>query len=209
MRIGSVAATVHGRYLLEERSPERLLVSFHGYAEIAEWNLEAVARIPGVEEWSVAAVQALHPFYTRRGEVVASWMTRLDRDLAIADNLAYVRAVLAHLPSPHTLVFAGFSQGAAMAARASAALGCDGLLLLGGDLPPDVKENSAARWPPTLLGRGSQDEYYSEEKFKDDLSFLEERTQVTPCLFAGGHEWAPPFLDAAGAFLSQVSRRAG
>lgn len=205
MNVGSIVVTVHGRYLHEQRSTARLLVGFHGYAEIAEWNLEELQRIPGVEDWSVVAVQALHPFYTRRREVVASWMTRLDRDLAIADNVAYVRAVLSELPSPRTLVFAGFSQGAAMAARAAAAIRCDGLILLGGDLPPDAKETADAAWPPVLLARGTKDEFYTAVKFKEDLSFLEARTRVTRCVFAGGHEWAPQFREAAGEFLRRLA----
>ena len=42
------------------------------------------------------AVQALHSFYVpKTGEVVASWMTKLNRDEAIADNLEYVRRVVA------------------------------------------------------------------------------------------------------------------
>ena len=59
--------------------------------------------------------EAVLPCYSAaRSGVGASWMTYLDRELAIADNLAYVRSVLDALPRPRTLVLAGFSQGAAM-----------------------------------------------------------------------------------------------
>ena len=39
-------------------------------------------------------MQAPNRFYDRDDDVVASWMTKEDRELAIADNVAYVSAVL-------------------------------------------------------------------------------------------------------------------
>ena len=205
MQTANIETRVHGRYLYEDRGAERLLVGFHGYAEVAEANFAELAKLPGIERWSVVSIQALHPFYTRSGEVVASWMTKLDRELALADNLAYVRGVLAGLPASRHLVFSGFSQGAAMAARAAAHLPCVGLVMLGGDIPPDVKTDDA-QLPPVLLARGTRDEWYTDEKFKADLEFLDSRTRVTRCVFAGGHEWSDPFREAAGAFLREVER---
>jgi predicted esterase len=205
MLTANVATTVHGRYLYEDRGAERLLIGFHGYAEVAEWNFAELAKIPGVERWSLLSIQALHPFYTRSGDVVANWMTKQDRELAIDDNLAYIEAVLAALPKAETLVFSGFSQGAAMAARAAAHVACAGLIMLGGDVPPDVKRDEV-RFPPVLLGRGTADEWYTDEKFQADLDWLEPRTRVTRCVFAGGHEWSEPFREAAAEFLREVAR---
>lgn len=201
MQTRTIETTTHGRYLFEDRGAERLLVGFHGYAEVAESHMAELQRIAGIDDWSLVAVQALHPFYTRSGSVVASWMTSLDRELFIADNIAYVQRVLAELPRPKTLVFSGFSLGAAMAARAAAAVSCAGLIMLGGDIPPEVKAAEDVRLPPVLLGRGTRDEWYTDEKFKHDLSFLEGRTRVTRCVFAGGHEWTDEFRHAAGEFL--------
>lgn len=201
MRSANVATTVHGRYLYEQRDADRLLIGFHGYAETAEVNFAELQKLPGIGRWSVASIQALHPFYTRTGEVVASWMTKLDRELAIADNLAYVRNVLAQLPAPRQLVFAGFSQGATMAARAAAQIDCAGLILLGGDVPPEVKMDGS-RMPPVLLSRGTRDDWYTQEKFDADVAFLTPRTNVTQCVFEGGHEWSDAFRAAAGEFLA-------
>ena len=50
----------------------------HGYAQNAEIMLEDARRIPGVAEWRVASIEALHLFYARDQVVVASWMTRQD-----------------------------------------------------------------------------------------------------------------------------------
>src|SRR5687767_15056540 len=58
-----VKASTHGRYLVrapETAGPWPLLIGFHGYGENAPTHLEAVAGIPGIEGWLVAAVQALH-----------------------------------------------------------------------------------------------------------------------------------------------------
>ena len=198
MLTGNVAATVHGRYLYEECGKD-LLIGFHGYAEDAQANFAELEKIGG--EWSLLSIQALHPFYTRSGAVVASWMTALDRELAIADNIEYVRSVLAAVRTPSRLVFSGFSQGASMAARAAGHIACDGLVMLGGDVPPDVKRDDI-QLPPVLLARGERDEWYTNEKFDADLQWLEPRTRVTRCVFDGGHEWSDVFRQAVAEFLT-------
>lgn len=202
----TLETSVHGRYLFEDRGARRLLVGFHGYAETAKTQFERMEQIAGIERWSVISIQALHPFYTRSGSIVASWMTSLDRAFAIADNLTWVRRVLAEVPAPDTLVFTGFSQGAAMAARAAAYAGvASGLMLLGGDLPPEIHNDPAVVLPPTLLARGRLDDWYTEEKFNKDLSFLEaKKSGVRPLIFEGGHEWTDAFRDAASQFLSTL-----
>jgi dienelactone hydrolase len=206
MNTRTLETSVHGRYLYEDRGAERLLVGFHGYAETAEMHWAEVAKIAGVERWSVASVQALHPFYTRAGNsIVASWMTSLDRELAIADNIGWVRRVLGDLPKPRTQAFIGFSQGAAMAARAAAYAGpAAGLILLGGDVPPDIHDDPDVVLPPALLVRGTGDNWYTEEKFNKDLKYLEARTRVTPLVFEGGHEWTDAFRHAAAQFLAAL-----
>ena len=57
--------------------------------------------------------------------------------------------------------------------------------------------------PPLLLARGIRDEWYTEEKFNEDLKFFEPaRTLV----FDGGHEWTDEFRAAAGEFLASLKR---
>jgi len=196
--VRTLAATVHGRFLVRDGPPARLLVGFHGYAENAERHLAELLRIPGIDRWTVAAVQALHPFYAKK-EVVASWMTSQERELAIADNIQYVRSVVASFSPPRALVFAGFSQGVATAYRAATTHpNASGLIALAGDVPPDVIANI----PPVLVARGTRDDWYDDRKLNQDLSFLASRTSVTTCLFDGGHEWTEEFRQAAGKFLS-------
>lgn len=206
MNTHHVSANVHGRFLHEPRDPARLLVGFHGYAETAEVHMAELQKIAGSGEWSLAAIQALHPFYIRgESQVVANWMTRQDRELAIADNIDYVRRAVAALPRPETLVFLGFSQGAQMAYRAAAdfAWRCHGLIILGGDVPPDVAHEHV-QLPPTLVARGKRDEWFTGEKLEKDLRFLKTATDVESLTLDAAHEWTAEFREAAGAFLRRL-----
>lgn len=210
-----IAALVHGRYLFEapdaEGSP--LLVGFHGYGENAERHLEELRRLPGASRWALCAVQALHPFYNRSGDVIASWMTRLQREQAILDNVRYVASVVTELKremhvSEH-LVYLGFSQGAAMAYRAAAGSGhaCQGVIVLGGDVPPELESQELGGFPAVLLGRGSSEEWYDAAKMEHDVELLRRKgADVRPCVFDGGHEWTNEFRAAAGQFLEEVFR---
>jgi predicted esterase len=211
----TLSTSTLGRYLVEPASPASggdapLLVGFHGYAQNAEHLLADLRRIPGAAGWTLVAVQGLHRFYSAKTrEVVASWMTSEDREQAITDNLAYVARVIAELRTDHgngPLVFTGFSQGAAMAWRAALHCGpCQGLIILGGDLPRDVAEVADLRLPSMLLGRGDRDGLYKAEQLAKDLATLEARG-LTPEVvrFEGGHEWGPGFLSAVGHFLEGV-----
>ncbi|HVT15533.1 MAG TPA: phospholipase [Thermoanaerobaculia bacterium] len=213
-----IATLIHGRYL--RVVPARpagcpLLVGFHGYGENADLHMAELRRIPGAASWTLCAVQALHPFYNRSGEVIASWMTRLDREEAIADNVLYVANVVAELErelaETSCLVYLGFSQGAAMAYRAAAGGGhaCQGVIVLGGDLPPELAVRDLGGFPPVLLGRGSSEEWYDAAKMEHDVELLRAKgVDVRPFIFAGGHEWTDEFRAAAGRFLAEVVRPA-
>src|SRR5262245_37811170 len=159
----NIPVTTHGRYLVESASHGEaigLLVGFHGYGEPAEAQMKRQLSIPGAQQWLLVSIQGLHRFYNRRSEeVVASWMTRQDRELAIADNLAFVDGVVTsvarELPGGAPIVFAGFSQGAAMAYRAAchAARPAAGIITAGGDVPPELDREALARIPSALLAR--------------------------------------------------------
>jgi predicted esterase len=209
-----IAALTHGRYLLEAPAePEGcpLLVGFHGYGESAEKHLEELRRIPGASGAVLCAIQALHPFYNRSGEVIASWMTRLHREQAILDNVRYVASVVSQikhdLPVSERLVYLGFSQGAAMAYRAAGGCGhpSQGVIVLGGDVPPELERRDLSHFPPVLLGRGRSEEWYDAAKMEHDVELLRGKgVDVRPCVFDGGHEWTNEFRAAAGEFLREA-----
>ena len=205
LEVQTISATVHGRYIARRGPAEHLLIGFHGYGENAEVQNSELQQIPGIERWTTVAVQALHPFYMHRtGAIVASWMTSQDRELAIDDNVAYVRSVVDQFPQPQQLVFLGFSQGVAMAYRAAARSAATGLIALGGDMPPEVA-SSSQRLPPVLIGRGTREEWYTEAKLQNDLRILAPLTRVETCVFDGGHEWTLEFREAAGRFLGRLA----
>ena len=205
---------VRGRVLVvppATAGPAPLVVGFHGYGEQAASLLEVLSSLPGSSARCTACPQALHPFYTRDGSVVASWMTSLDRELAIEDNLAYVSRVLDLLRqgdrADQPVAFVGFSQGVAMAYRAAMGTGvrCSGLVALGGDVPPELAGRDLSALGPVLIGRGRQDTWYDERKLAADLEILEAAgAAVETVVFDGGHEWAPEFRSAADRFLGEV-----
>jgi predicted esterase len=211
----TIAATTHGRVLVRHpRSPGPwpAIIGFHGYGQNASQMLDDLAGIPGTDRWLLVSVQALNRFYARDLQtVVACWMTREDRETAIADNLHYVSDVVDAVkhawPFTH-LVCAGFSQGVAMAFRAGLRAGhpCDGVVALGGDIPPELVEDGRAAWPPVLLGRGRDDQFYGQAAFERDVTFLRGRGVLEGEVpFQGGHEWHPEFASRAGAFLARIA----
>ena len=208
----SIATATHGRYLVEPPAspgPAPVLVGFHGYAEGAETQLARLRAIPGAERWLIVSIQGMHRFYQRRtNEVIASWMTRQDREAAIADNLTYVAgvmdAVAREWPGATRLVFAGFSQGVAMTFRAATASlrSVDGVVAVGGDVPPELDASLLARVPAALVCRGARDEWYTSATFESDVRRLREAgTDVQPLAFDGGHEWSDAVVREAALFL--------
>jgi predicted esterase len=213
----TIATTAHGRYLVVRPpagGPWPVLVGFHGYAEAAETQLERVRRIPGAERWLVVSIQGLNRFYQRRtDEVVAGWMTRQDRELAIADNLAYVAGVLdavcGEAAGGSPIVFAGFSQGVAMAFRAAAASHrpVGAVLAAGGDVPPELDAAALARIPRAVVCRGRRDELYAAVIHARDVERLRTAgVSVRAAEFDGGHDWSAEVVEAAGELLRNLSR---
>jgi len=208
-----IATTTHGRYLVIPSAvsgPAPMLVGFHGYGEDADMQLERLRAIPGSASWVIVSIQALHRFYDRRtNAVVASWMTRQDREAAIADNLAYVHkcldAVSAELPTIRKIVFAGFSQGVAMAFRAATnATGFEaGVVSVGGDVPPELAPDALKRLSGALVIRGASDPWYLKEQLAADERRLKESSvKVRAIEFNGAHEWSGDVAAAASGFLA-------
>ena len=207
----TIATGTHGRYLVEVPDPSRAtLIGFHGYQENAAITFEVLRQIAAGRSIGIVSIQGLHRFYTRANDVVAGWMTKEDRELAIADNVAYVAKVLSAIADEYgitrPLIYAGFSQGVAMAYRAAALVQrpCDGVIALAGDVPPDVAP-LASSLPKVLIGRGTEDKWYTAEKAAGDRRVLEPAgVTVTEEVFEGGHVWAPEFIAKAGAFVDEL-----
>ena len=214
--VHTIETATHGRYLVEPAAAPAgvpLLVGFHGYGEHAERHLAELRRIPGSGRWLRVAVQALHRHYSAdRRHVVGSWMTRQDRELAIADNIAYARGVVAAVRERYAagdaLVYCGFSQGVAMAYRAAASRGTP---LPGRDRPRRRRAPRAADRPGQRVAAGPDrpgsrtDAWYTQDKLDADRTCLEGAgAAVETLVFDGGHEWTAAFRAAAGRFLAAL-----
>lgn len=212
-----IATRVHGRVLVRPAaagSPAGVLLGFHGYLESAETQLARLEEIPGIESWTLASVQALHRVYRgRTDETVASWMTRQDRDVMIADNVAYVRAVVDDLGIDNgvgPIVCAGFSQGGAMAFRAAVrgGFGAAGIISVGADAPPDLLADGSTRFPSVLFVRGARDQWLTAETFDANAAALRARgADLRALVIEAGHEWAPSASRAAGEFIRELLQR--
>jgi len=225
----SIPASTHGRVLVKRRRasfsekrhptsfPAVTVVGFHGYAQSAEDMMDVLQLLPGSEAFTLVSVQALHRFYTRGDQkVVASWMTRQDREETIADNVGYVDRILETTSGivsgetmPDVVFLVGFSQGVAMAYRA-ALLGRRpgaGVIAIGGDIPPDVKNVPAAKWPRVLIAVGAKDQWYTADKVAADEAFLKQHGVGYEIYRHGaGHEITADVREAAARFLSADGR---
>jgi len=210
IEVHSVPAMTHGRVLVRPAraaAARGVLVGLHGYMENASIQMTRLQAIPGTAAWTLVAIQALHRFYRGRSEdVVASWMTREDREDAIADNLAYVAAALDLVPHDDRtrIVYAGFSQGVGMAFRASVR-GRDrasGVIAVGGDVPPELLADGAVEFPPILLLRATRDDWYTSAKHETDVAALSARgVKFHSVVYDGVHEWNAAVAEEIGAFI--------
>ena len=208
-----VPALVHGRMLVREAGAAAscgVLVGFHGYMETAAMQMDRLMAIPGSRAWTLVAIQALNRFYLgRTREVVAGWMTREDREAAIADNINYVDAALDGVPHDERtpFVYAGFSQGVAMAFRAAVRgrRPGRGVIAIGGDVPPELLADVTASIPATLLTRGRNDDWFTQPRLDADVSALAARgVAVRALVHEGAHEWTDAVSAAAGAWLDAL-----
>ena len=144
--------------------PREIWFVCHGYGQLAATFIEQFAPLDDGTRLIVAP-EALSKFYldplpVRRAQrdprVGATWMTREDRLVEIADYVNYLDLVAAevlnHLSgaSPR-IVMLGFSQGAATVSRwlAASLFGADHLVLWGGGIPPELE---LASWAALLRG---------------------------------------------------------
>ena len=209
--IRTARTDIHGRYLVGIPDHSRAtLVGFHGYKENATIHLDVLRRIAGDRPIGLISIQGLHRFYAGGGSVVASWMTKEDREHAIADNVAYVAKVLTMVADEcgmtRPMIYVGFSQGVAMAFRAAALVQrpCDGVIALASDVPPDVAP-LAASLPRVLYGRGERDDLYPASQSAKDLEVLRHAgVRVNAATFDGAHEWTAAFIEKSAAFVDEL-----
>src|SRR5439155_12630565 len=109
------------------------------------------------------------------------------------------------------LVFAGFSQGVAMAYRAAlrGARPAATVLAVGGDVPPELDARAERPWPRVLVVAGTEDTFYTPSRLAADLERLRALgADARSVAFAGGHEWSAVVDEIAGEWLASEAARA-
>ncbi len=182
----------------------------HGYGQSAAGFLDECEPLLSDGRLLVAP-EALSRFYLRsgRGPVGASWMTREERALEIADYLRYLDLLARQLPqagAERRACVLGFSQGAATAWRwaSLAETQVDRLILWAGGIPPDLDLAASRERLRSMridLVRGTQDEAFDEQASSAVSSSLAEHGIGHGCqLFEGDHR-------VDGATLRQLADR--
>lgn len=211
MKTLNIAARIHGRVLVRDvPDPAIVVAGFHGYMENAGIQMARLQELAGSAQWTLVSIQGLHRFYRGRSEeVVASWMTREDREDMISDNIDYADlAVESAAPPGVPIVTVGFSQGVAMAFRAGirGRRRASGIVAIGGDVPPELVADETLDFPAVLLGGGERDEWYTAAKLEADVAALRARgrdpqTYIHPA----GHEWTSEVSRAVSDFIQALA----
>jgi len=182
------------------------VVFAHGYGHLAPYFIRSLQTLQKPDRLIVCP-EGLSRFYLSgaAGRVGASWMTKEARETDISDYLAYLERVWEWVgercPGVTCRSMAGFSQGAATAARYAfhAPERLNKLILCSGAFPPDILWPESQSVPfQTFFIYGEQDPYLAQfppEKLFDLPTFRGLTPKVMP--FAGVHELNSPLMEIA------------
>ena len=149
-------------------------IVLHGYGMLSEFFIKKFDCILN-DSTVVIAPEGSNRFYLESNyyRVGASWMTKLDKEKDIEDNISFIQTLYSNIVDEigHTnfkLNTLGFSQGGATLVRwiMSNNITIDSLILWGSDIPKDcLTSEKKSRWSSidVKLVIGNQDEYINEE----------------------------------------------
>ncbi|MBN7810157.1 alpha/beta hydrolase [Algoriphagus sp. H41] len=185
---------------------EEIWLVLHGYGQLAEFFVRKFHPFFSPKRLFVAPEATNHHYRQGfQGRVGANWMTRHERETAIANNHRFLDALLGQIldkyPSKPTVHVLGFSQGAATATRwASRWQGKIATLVLwaGGfalDMSLECAKEAFAE-TQLILALGDRDELITPDqlqKQEDLISSLNK--EILRYSFAGGHELDAELLE--------------
>jgi len=183
-----------------------LWLVFHGYGQLAEFFIRKFLPFDSPNRVILAPEGTNYGYLKEfQGRVGANWMTKHERELAIANNHRYLNSLMEHVlekfhqpPKIHVL---GFSQGAATSTRWASQWNSqlDTLVLWAGGFAHDLSlDLCRKRFEHTnlILAFGEKDELIEEEQKKQQLKLVETLgKQLTVLKFEGGHELDIQLLD--------------
>jgi predicted esterase len=173
-------------------STEQVWFVCHGYAQLAGSFLAWFDALDK-KKHLVVAPEGLNRFYWKgfSDKVVASWMTKEDREDEIRDYVNFLNKVHDEvMPAGRKLKInvLGFSQGTSTACRwvGSGHVKPQNLLIWAGSVPPDMHALEGIR---TFVMLGDADEFISEPEAQKQLALLDEKgINYELILFSGRHE---------------------
>jgi predicted esterase len=159
-------------YRIDAENCDKLIYVLHGYGQLAKYFIQKFKPLLA-QGFTVIAPEGLHRFYLQgtSGRVGASWMTKENRELDIANYITYLNALheeIAQEKKWKQVIVLGFSQGVATAFRwiAEGQINPDQFLLCSGMIPPDVNlEESNSKFSAIEMTyfSGTNDPYKTEE----------------------------------------------
>lgn len=189
-------------FILGQRSEqiEQVWIVCHGYAQLANYFLKNFEDLNDGKTLIIAP-EGLHRFYWKgfSEKVVASWMTKEDRESDIADYVNYLnlvyKEVLSGLKNKNVKVnVLGFSQGTATVCRwlANNKVKADNLILWAGAFPDDTNfktDKAVLDKLKTFVVVGDADEFIDEAGVEKHSSLLKENNIKFELIrFKGKHE---------------------
>jgi len=179
---------------------EHLWFVLHGYAQLASYFIKKFECLNNGKHL-VIAPEGLHRFYWNgfSGRVVASWMTKEDREDDFNDYINYLNLVyneaISNLKNKNIKIhLLGFSQGGATLCRwfANKKIKCNSLILWASVMPEDMnfQENAEAfNQVKTYFIIGNKDEFLNAEQIENHKLFLKSKNIAFHFkLFEGKHE---------------------
>ena len=173
------------RYFTDgDSEADHIWLCLHGYAQLAPYFIRKFNVI--AEQAQVVVPEGLHRFYMQdgSGRVVASWMTKEDRETDIKNYLEYLDTVMSDIltsrkTKPQKIILFGFSQGVATACRyfAHSALEITDVILWAGALPPDLDLTAMRSKRKTAcfhLIYGDEDPYMKDSPYKTSMEVLDD-----------------------------------
>ncbi len=214
----SVPKTAHF-YTIGEvgKHVKRLVIALHGYGQAAR---SFVYKFEGLDDGNTLVIcpEGLNRFYWENftGKVVASWMTKQDREIDIYDNMNYLSAlydyIVPQLSDDVSISLMGFSQGCPTISRwaASNKPRIDNLILWAGQLAHD-QDYAQAKDYFKKVGLhwvvGKEDGFITEERLEKQIGIANTAGmdfEVTK--FDGAHEVDRKTLEELFQRLSTVRK---
>ncbi|CAN5365908.1 esterase [soil metagenome] len=198
MNKGKLTVSKTARYFTLGNPDEKVktvIFVCHGYAQLADEFLKSFEPVLR-DELFIVAPEGLHRFYTKGHEkVVASWMTKIDREDDIQDYILFLDKlcveVMQLFPQKVNVIALGFSQGAATVSRwiAKGNVEVSEMILWCGFFPPDLELKNIPKNLNVKLFTASDDRFMSTEEQKKQIIEIKKAIPgVQHFEFQGKHE---------------------